>query len=552
MVSLYQVEQLQFDDTAASLTTTPASGEFQVNTYTTSNQSGSSTAALNDGSFVVTWHSDLQDGDGYGIYAQRYDVDGDVNGAEFQVNTYTTSSQWKSSTAALSDGGFVVTWQSYLQNGDAYGIYAQLYDVNGDVNGAEFQVNTYTTRWQALSSTAALSDGGFVVTWSSLDQDGDGYGIYAQRYDVDGDVNGAEFQVNTYTTSTQTSSSTAALNDGGFVVTWTSVGQDGDNSGIYAQRYDVNGDVNGAEFQVNTYTTSYQNNSSTAALNDGGFVVTWESYHQDGDYYGIYAQRYDANGDALGEVTINSTPVVASVIADASTTEDSAYSYDASSSFSDADGDTLSYTAKLSNGNALPSWLSISSTGTLSGTPANADVGALAVIVTAADSDALMASDTFTLTVRNVATVIDADGNLWDSTIAVGDGSFIGAEEAQLYRSYFGAMGRLPDEGGYNWWLGEIQAGRHTLESMAAGFVDSSEFKSLADTDSSGVISNQEFILHMYNGVFGRDPDAEGLAWWVGQLDTQAKTQPDAFISMTQSNEYVELTVETVADMMFL
>ena len=552
MVSLYQVEQLQFDDTAASLTTTPASGEFQVNTYTTSNQSGSSTAALNDGSFVVTWTSDLQDGDYYGIYAQRYDLDGDVNGAEFQVNTYTTSNQWKSSTAALSDGGFVVTWTSDLQDGDYYGIYAQRYDANGDVNGAEFQVNTYTTSEQYGSSTAALSDGGFVVTWHSDLQDGDGYGIYAQRYDVDGDVNGAEFQVNTYTTSTQTSSSTAALNDGGFVVTWTSVGQDGDNSGIYAQRYDVNGDVNGAEFQVNTYTTSYQNNSSTAALNDGGFVVTWESYHQDGDYYGIYAQRYDANGDALGEVTINSTPVVASVIADASTTEDSAYSYDASSSFSDADGDTLSYTAKLSNGNALPSWLSISSTGTLSGTPANADVGALAVIVTAADSDALMASDTFTLTVRNVATVIDADGNLWDSTIAVGDGSFIGAEEAQLYRSYFGAMGRLPDEGGYNWWLGEIQAGRHTLESMAAGFVDSSEFKSLADTDSSGVISNQEFILHMYNGVFGRDPDAEGLAWWVGQLDTQAKTQPDAFISMTQSNEYVELTVETVADMMFL
>jgi hypothetical protein len=172
--------------------------------------------------------------------------------------------------------------------------------------------------------------------------------------------------------------------------------------------------------------------------------------------------------------------------------------------------------------------------------------------VTAADSGALMASDTFTLTVRNVATVIDADGNLWDSTIAVGDGSFIVAEEAQLYRSYFGAMGRLPDEGGYNWWLGEIQAGRHTLESMAAGFVDSSEFKALSDTDNSGAISNEEFILHMYNGVFGRDPDAEGLAWWVGQLDTQAKTQPDAFINMTQSNEYVELTVGTVADMMFL
>ena len=90
VVSLYQVERLQFDDTAASLTTTPASGEFQVNTYTTSNQTTPCIAALNDGGFVVTWQSLGQDGDGDGIYAQRYDVNGDVNGAEFQVNTYTT------------------------------------------------------------------------------------------------------------------------------------------------------------------------------------------------------------------------------------------------------------------------------------------------------------------------------------------------------------------------------------------------------------------------------------------------------------------------------
>ena len=151
----------------------------------------------------------------------------------------------------------------------------------------------------------------------------------------------------------------------------------------------------------------------------------------------------------------------------------------------------------------------------------------------------------------NTAKLIDADGNLWDSIINVGDGSFVLQAASQTYRSYYGALGRLPDEGGYNWWLGEIEAGRHTLNSMAAGFIDSSEFKTLSDSDNSGVISNEEFILHMYNGVFGRDPDAGGLAWWVGQLDTEAKTQPDAFISMTQSNEYVELTVGTVADMMF-
>ena len=153
--------------------------------------------------------------------------------------------------------------------------------------------------------------------------------------------------------------------------------------------------------------------------------------------------------------------------------------------------------------------------------------------------------------------LIDADGNLWDSIIHLAEGTalhrdgFIYPAEAQIYRSYYGAMGRLPDETGYNWWLGSILSGRHSLESMASGFVDSNEFKSLSDTDNSGVISNEEFVLHMYKSVFGRDPDAEGLAWWVGQLDTGIKTQPDALINMTQSNEYVELTLGTVADMMF-
>ena len=43
-----------------------------------------------------------------------------------------------------------------------------------------------------------------------------------------------EFQVNTYTTSEQSDPSIAALSDGGFVVTWTSLGQDGHDRDIYA------------------------------------------------------------------------------------------------------------------------------------------------------------------------------------------------------------------------------------------------------------------------------------------------------------------------------
>jgi VCBS repeat-containing protein len=279
----------------------PAGGEFQVNTETSSDQFYSSVAALSDGGFVVTWSSYLQDGSDYGIYGQRYDATGNPAGDEFQVNTFATSAQVYSSVAALSDGGFVVTWSSYLQDGSDYGIYGQRYDATGNPAGDEFQVNTETTSEQAYSSVAALSDGGFVVTWSSLFQDGSDYGIYGQRYDATGATAGGEFQVNTFATSAQVYSSVAALSDGGFVVTWSSFFQDGDDYGIFGQRYDADGVPAGDEFQVNTETSSDQLLSSVAALSDGGFVVTWSSYGQDGDGYGIYGQRYDATGAEAGD-----------------------------------------------------------------------------------------------------------------------------------------------------------------------------------------------------------------------------------------------------------
>ena len=51
---------------------------------------------------------------------------------------------------------------------------------------AEFQINTYTTGDQINPSVTGLVDGGFVVAWQSNGQDGIGWGIYGQRYNVTG------------------------------------------------------------------------------------------------------------------------------------------------------------------------------------------------------------------------------------------------------------------------------------------------------------------------------------------------------------------------------
>ena len=124
--------------------------------------------------------------------------------------------------------------------------------------GNDVRVNTFTTGDQMHPAVAALAGGGFVVTWTSRGQDGSGYGIYGQRYAADGTPVGSEFRVNTFTTSDQRFPSVTALADGGFVVTWTSNGQDGSDSGIYGQRYAADGTAVGSEFRVNTFTNGNQ------------------------------------------------------------------------------------------------------------------------------------------------------------------------------------------------------------------------------------------------------------------------------------------------------
>jgi len=286
--------------------------EFRVNSYTTSHQRYSTVAMDADGDFVVTWSSSGYDAtSSYGIYAQRYNAAGAAQGSEFQVNTYTTSDQGFSTVAMDADGDFVVAWSSYTQDGSFYGIYAQRYNAAGVAQGSEFRVNTYTTNGQRYSTVAMDADGDFVVTWSSYVQDISVHGIYAQRYNAAGVAQGSEFRVNTYTTTQQRYSAVAMDDNGDFIVTWSSLGQDGNLEGIYAQRYNAAAVAQGSEFRVNTYTTNNQFYSTVAMDNDGNFVVTWSSFGQDGSSDGVYAQRFGSNLPNLPPVINNQTFAVA-------------------------------------------------------------------------------------------------------------------------------------------------------------------------------------------------------------------------------------------------
>ncbi|WP_225580461.1 DUF4347 domain-containing protein [Pseudomonas sp. PDM16] len=127
----------------------------------------------------------------------------------------------------------------------------------------------------------------------------------------------------------------------------------------------------------------------------------------------IYLDIDDLNVDA--PIT-NTAPSVANAIPNQNATEDAAFNFQfAANTFSDVDADTLTYSAQLAGGGALPAWLSFNAaTRTFSGTPTNANVGTLSIDVIANDGNGGTVTDTFNIIVvdnTNDAPTITATGN---------------------------------------------------------------------------------------------------------------------------------------------
>jgi hypothetical protein len=278
----------------------PVGPEFRVNTFTPGAQNSARVAADSLGGFVVTWNSQLQDGSLTGVFAQRYDGSGTPIGPEFRVNTYTTDAQLFPAVAADPSAGFVIVWGSLDQDGSSWGVFGQRYSGSGSPLGTEFRVNASTTGAQGNPGVAVDSAGSFVAVWSSADQDGSVTGIFGQRYASSGVPAGPEFRVNAYTTGPQDLPSVASAPSGDFVIVWRSMNQDGSGYGIFGQRYAASGAPLGPEFQVNTFTNNQQLYPRVAVDSTGGFVVVWTSYAQDGSNFGIFGQRFASSGAPAG------------------------------------------------------------------------------------------------------------------------------------------------------------------------------------------------------------------------------------------------------------
>ena len=91
----------------------------------------------------------------------------------------------------------------------------------------------------------------------------------------------------------------------------------------------------------------------------------------------------------------------------------------------------------------------------------------------------------------------------------------------ELYIAYFN---RSPDAVGLNFW-GTAHANGTSLEEMANLFADQAETKATYAAHTS----NEDFAKSVYDNLFGRTPDQDGLNFWVETLDKKLVTR-DQFI----------------------
>ncbi|MEM9358909.1 MAG: M10 family metallopeptidase C-terminal domain-containing protein [Pseudomonadota bacterium] len=222
--------------------------------------------------------------DAYDVILQVLDSSGTLVGTKSVVNSYTANYQRDPQVVGLNNGDFVVAWYSSTSGAADEGVFFQRYTSSGGVYvkaGSETRVNVNTSGYQDKPDIAALDDGGFIITWTdSAHSGGHASDVFYSRYDASGNIaNGEqENRVNQNHLNGQDHSSVAALDDGGWVITFTdhNAVSGGSGSIVMAQQYDSDGYRRGDNFMVNVTTTNTNKYSSVTAMDNGDFAVGWQ------------------------------------------------------------------------------------------------------------------------------------------------------------------------------------------------------------------------------------------------------------------------------------
>ncbi|WP_296942362.1 DUF4214 domain-containing protein [uncultured Massilia sp.] len=174
------------------------------------------------------------------------------------------------------------------------------------------------------------------------------------------------------------------------------------------------------------------------------------------------------------------------------------------------------------------------------------DIARLAVARAAVNVTALKSAGGVTTgyTVTDAAGVAIQLANV--ERLVFGDTAYaldIDGHGGQAYRLYQAAFARTPDQGGLGFWIDALDRGQG-VANAAQGFIDSNEYRAAY----GAATSHRELVNKYYENILHRAPDAGGLDFWTGVLDSHGASVAQVLAAISESTENREGTAALIGN----
>lgn len=238
-----------------------------------------------------------------------------ITSAEALVNRGAAAENDSDPDVAVAPGGqSVVVWRRGQETENAHdaasppGIKAQFYNAFGNRLGPPIYVESGIDRLFDRPAVAVDAAGNATIAWTVRGEPNDE--LFVRRYTAAGRPRGPAVLVYS-AAGVLDAPDIAADAAGNCVVVWRDTRADAGDSGIYAQRYDAAGAAVGGVFRVNAISAGAQQEPAVAMAPSGAFAISWHVRDKaaPGNGDDIFARRWSAAGVPLDvqEFSVNTT-----------------------------------------------------------------------------------------------------------------------------------------------------------------------------------------------------------------------------------------------------
>jgi len=244
------------------------------------------------------------------IRLRRFNRDGAPVGPE-RIVAWAGKTKSQATAISTSGGGFVVAWTSNDEDATTYsrdGIFARWYDREGTPLSPATRVSAVgdaeLAGWPALVVDAT---GRLLVLWHA--PDGSSTGIYARIFDANRKPVDVPQRINLNPAGEQKRPSAVALDDGGYLVLWQGPRGTGLRTRVYLQTIDSTGRPTGVERQITSGRLAHEMGPAIARTPRGTYFAEWvvwdSSFPRE-----IRGVELRADGTRVGEeLQLNSSPL---------------------------------------------------------------------------------------------------------------------------------------------------------------------------------------------------------------------------------------------------